>query len=409
MSLFRPPQVPQQPARFFTPGQPLGIPAPRVDAQMVQFEAYYRQHVEIQQPQIFKTSAAPATFVAPPALQIPASQRWALEWIVENYWAEFTPGTALGVPQPRQSDQVAAYYRQHVEIPQPVYSFTFTPVNASPPRQTDQAQAAWRQRIEIAQPVYFATVGQALGTPNPVQSDQTQAMWRQRLEIPQPVYFAPIPAPTFYAPRYEYQMAAYFPPHPITVEYLDQQLVTEFTQGTPLGIPQPKQTEQTAAYWRQRIEAIQPVTNPVYPLAVAPFVPASVVPIPQNVSWRFEWLIDFLQPEFVPQQLSGFVPPIALQMPFAAQRNEWSILLQQRITAGIALGIPRPRQSDQTAAYYRQHVEIQQPIYFALIPAIPLSLRRDEFTAGRDRIRYTVVRDNVEFSVPREQVKFKPT
>lgn len=42
-------------------------------------------------------------------------------------------------------------------------------------------------------------------------------------------------------------------------------------------------------------------------------------------------------------------------------------------------------------------------------PPPPLSLRRDEFIAGRDHIRYTVGRDNVEFSVPREQMKFKPT
>lgn len=408
MSLFRSPQVPQQPPQYFTPGQPLGIPAPRVDAQMVQFEAYYRQRVEIQQPQVFRTAAAPITYVAPPALQVPVTQRWPLEWIVENYSAEFTPGLPLGTPLPRQTDQTQATWRCRAEIQQPqIFAASSAPITfvaapdffgfeataEQPPQQPPiyavqsapqvfvpslplQSLPSTRWALEWIVENYAveATPGQPLGIPQPRQTDQTQAMWRQRIEIPQPAYFAPIPAPSFYAPRTDYQMAALFPPHPITVEYLDQQLITEFTQGTPLGISQPRQAEQTAAYWRQRVEAIQPVTNQAYP-------PPAV----------------------------AFVPPVALQMPFAAQRNEWSILLQQRITAGIALGVPRPRQSDQTAAYYRQHIEILQPIYFALIPPIPISLRRDEFIAGRDHIRYTVGRDNVEFSVPREQVKFKPT
>lgn len=369
MSLFRAPQVPQQPPQYFTPGQPLGIPTPRLDAQMVQFAAYSRPRVEIQQPRqpapqpatvvfvvapdligfaetrdeppqqvpVFAPQTAPQAFVPAAITQIPVSTRWPIEWIVENYYAaEFTPGQLLGIPAPRQSDQ-------------------------------------------------------------------TQAIRRSRIEIQQPQQFAPISPPQSYAPRTEYQMAAYFPPHSIAIEILSQELVTEFTPGQPLGIPQPKPYEQTAAYWRQRVEAIQPTSNPVYPAPAAAFVPAAVLPIPQNAAWRFEWLIEFLQPQFVPPlqqqsfvppssvpiaayardrreilqtiqnivppQLASFVPPIALQMPFAAsQRNEWTILQQQRITAGIALGVPQPRHGDQSAAYFRQHFEIQQPVYFAPIP-----------------------------------------
>lgn len=66
----------------------------------------------------------------------------------------------------------------------------------------------------------------------------------------------------------------------------------------------------------------------------------------------------------------------------------------------------RPFQFETSLPIRRWQAD-EQLNYLVLPP--PASLRRDEFTAGRDRIRYTVGRDNVEFSVPREQVKFKPT
>ncbi len=467
MSTFRPPQVPQQPPTYFTPGLPLGIPKACTDMQMQQIGAYYRQRPDAEAFEVATrvinrtvTAGTPFAYVPAPSLQIPFSARWPIEWIVENYWVEFTAGTSLGIPQPKQGEQGAAYWRQRPDtealeaaadvvsvnltpgtllgVPQPVQgnqtaayfrqrpqdeaaqealgivspAFTPTPLLGVPnpvqgdqsaayfrarpqdeaaqeavgvvdpnftqgqplgvpnPAQTDQTQATWRVRAEIQQPQVFAlpttvvfvpapdffgfettpdeptlppatyqTAGQPLGSPPPTQVDQAQATWRARVEIQQPTYFAPIPPPQFYAPRYEFQMAAYFPGHPIAIEILSEQLVSEYTPGLPLGVPQPKQSDQTAAYWRAHVEIPQTTVN--------------AIPLPP---------------------LPSFVPALALQMPFGASaRYETLIFQQQRQSIPAAAAPVVLRQSDQSAAYFWSRQEIQQP--FRFVVAKPASIQ----------------------------------
>jgi hypothetical protein len=348
MSLFRAPQVPQQPPQYFTPGLALGIPLARVDAQMAQFEAYYRQRAEIQQPQVFKTAPALLSYISAPSLQVPATARWALEWIVENYAVEFTPGLPPGIPQPGQMDQIQATWRCRPEIQQPqifaaisapiavvpapdFFGFETTPeqppqqlpsytvqsptasqVPASPlqtlpsarwplewivenyaveftpglslgipqPKQMDQSAAYIRPRVETQQPAYYFTFTPT-NAPTPVQMDQVQASWRQRIEIQQQVYYAPV--------------------------------------GQSLGIPLPRQSEQTAAYWRGRIEIPQMAVFSQLATA-AGFVPSATLPIPAQASNRQDAQQFAIEPEMAPlmPNAPSFVFAAALQSPAAA-------------------------------------------------------------------------------------------
>ena len=277
MSLFRAPQVPPQPQRFFTLGQALGIPLSRADAQMVQFEAYYRQHVEILQPQLFKTASAPQVYVAPMPLQVPATPRWPLEWIVENYaFVEFTPGLPLGIPQPVRVNQSAAYFR-----PRP---------------QDEAAQEAVDQSVTASAP--------AVQPPMPRQSDQSHAIWRLRADIQQMQQFAPqafgpvlVPAPDLIG----FSTTPDNPPQQSPI-YMAQ-------IGTPLSVPIPRQSEQTAAYWRQRVEIQQPLVNtPQFAPAVG-LVPPNTFVLPVAQTLRMDAQQLAVEPDIAPLiLLKSFVP-----------------------------------------------------------------------------------------------------
>jgi hypothetical protein len=422
MSLFRSPQVPQQPPQYFTPGLPLGIPRPHQDMQLQQSGAYYRQRPDNEAAQL----AAGVT------------RRMV------------TTGQTVSAPKPRQSSQDHAGWRQRIEVQLPP-TYNATASGAAPPQfvpsSTPQNQATWRSRYEILQPqtlfanqagvaIVFVPAPDYLGFDSTADEPPQQPQSFAVQSVPQA--FVPAPAlqmlPSnrwaleWIVENYSVEFtpgftpaAAFVPAAPLQIpsnvrwpiEWIVENYGAEFTPGLPLGVPAPRQSDQSHAIWRSRVEIQQPQV-------FAPIQPPQVVYVPhtdfQMAAYfpahpiTVEILSEQLVTEFTQSAITPFVPAPALQMPFAqATRNEWSILLlQQRVTTGIPRGTPQPRQGDQTAAYYRQHVEIQQPIYFAYIAPIPLSLRRDEFVAGRDQIRYTVERD-VEFSMPREKVKFSPT
>jgi hypothetical protein len=377
MSSFRPPQVPIQPQTYYTPGQPLGIPKAFTDPQFQQIEAYYRQRPD-------NEAAEVAALV---------SRRL------------FTVGTPLGIPQPRQADQVQATWRPHIEILQPSpAALTLSGPQVRIPRQTDQFAAYWRMRpdleaLELAVNIVQAdlTPGTPLGIPQPVQGNQA---------------------------------AAYFRPRPDTeaAEEAIEIVNANFTPAQPLGIPNPKQTDQSQAIWRPRpdTEALELVLNIVQP-DYTPSGAVGNVPAPPALqllpSARQD--IALLQPQqmYVPQPLNvlvfvvapdyiGFeetpdepplqvpvyltagaqpsvIPPaLPLQIPFTARWPiEWIVSYGDafnNLTPGQPLGIPNPTQSDQTQATWRAHVEILQPappLLTQSAPPVQIPRQSDQFAA----------------------------
>lgn len=386
-ALWRPvPQVPLQITYPATVGLALGVPNPQ---QTDQTQALWRARIEIQQPLIFAPQPAAFALIAPLALQIPDRVRATpIEILSTAATVYFTPGLSLGVPNPQQSDQRHATWRPVPQVPQqPVYFVTTGTLLGTPnPQQGDQsaayrrpreqleaaqvaagivdvpftpgfalvqiakppeaqASALWRAHAEIVQPVVYApiiaptsnvppnalqavvgtrwamewmiamwqvpfTLGTVLGTPQPRQGDQTPALWRARIETMQPIVYTP-PAP----------LTTYVPPSMLqsvtsarwAMEWMIATWDVPFTQGLALGVPQPRQVDQTVAWWRGHVEIIQPATYAL-PSAPSASVPYVAPPTPINASWRYEWLIDFMQPEMLPQPTLA-VPPVPLQVP----------------------------------------------------------------------------------------------
>src|SRR5271167_2913572 len=150
MSTFRPPQVPQQPPTYYTPGQPLGIPKAFTDPQFQQIEAYFRQHVEIIQPTRYATAGSAFRVPAPLTAYPAPPRRQDIEALEEATTDFFTPGQPLGVPRPRQTDQVQATWRQRIEVQlPPVSRCTAAALSVTLPRQSDQIQATWRTRPDL--------------------------------------------------------------------------------------------------------------------------------------------------------------------------------------------------------------------------------------------------------------------
>lgn len=311
MSTFRPPQVPQQPRTFFTPGQPSGFPS--VDMQTLQVSAYARQHAEIIQPASYAVLAAPPAAVPPSNLQIPLSARWPMEWITENYGLEFTPGQPLGIPVPRQSDQTQATWRPRIEIQQPPLFATRSPTPAFVPAPVLQMLPPVRWALEWIVETYAMdfTPGQAPGVPQPKQGEQAVAYWRMRAEILQTPSFAPpapsigfVPAnglivPASMSPRYEWLFTVLrtnvvpqpslqsVPPAPDQTVAMRParretlQVTTRFTPGQVVAAPTPRQSDQRAAYFRQRIEIQQPTIFEV--IGAVSFLPPRVIVYPSAV------------------------------------------------------------------------------------------------------------------------------
>lgn len=350
MSTFRPPQVPQQPLVFFPGGQPLGIPIPRTDYQLQQGTAYWRERPSLEAFEqatglVARVATSSGAAAVVPALRAPmmmGSPRPSLEAVEQITSLVLTAAQPLGTPNPRTEYQMAAYFPPRpiaIEVLSQQLEDAYTPgLSLGMPQQADQTCAYRRERPSLEaleQAVQItdapATIGTALGTPNPTQSDQSAALRRGRIEIQQPpVFTVPSPVQAF--------VPAPVSPMPLTVswrfEWIVDLLAPNFTPAQPLGTPNPVQADQSAAYRRERgsIEALQQalIRNSIQP-PIALFVPALVVQVIAPNQWRFEWLID---------------------------------LLAVNITPGQPLGVPAPKQSEQTASYWRTRVEAQAPQVF---------------------------------------------
>jgi len=165
-------------------------------------EYLWRARIEIQQPQVFTPQLSPVVFVPAPdlfgfdstsdeppqklqnyvvqsaaaaAVQVPSqplqslpSVRWPLEWIVENYSIEFTPGAlAVTVQIPVQTDQAQATWRQRQEIQQPairrvpIQAIAYIPQSVLPRIASVRALQQWIQPQIAA----FFSVGVPFFTP----------------------------------------------------------------------------------------------------------------------------------------------------------------------------------------------------------------------------------------------------
>ena len=170
MSTFRPPQVPQQPRIFYTPGQPPGAVPPVSPSQAA---AYFRQRQEGPQLQQFNVAAPPGPLVLSRALQVPAAPRRDMTPELEEVAPFFTPAQAAGIVPPVAPDQRAAYFRPLPQVLQITYWETAADTPGVPPPQApDQRAAYFRQLPPVLQITVNATPGAAPGPqvpPPPLQ------------------------------------------------------------------------------------------------------------------------------------------------------------------------------------------------------------------------------------------------
>lgn len=334
MSTFRPPQVPQQPVIYYTPGQPSGVPAPRIDYQGA---AYFRPPPAPPQPQFFAPVLPPPARVPPLAAQGAAytpARGAEIGVMIEQLMIENTSGKPLGAPIPVYDYQRAAYWQA---------------------RQVTAEFLSQQLQDEF-------TPGTSLGVPRPLQTDQVQATWRMRIEIQQPQIFQPRLNPTVFVPPVPLQI-----PLPALRQQLEaqQEAAVPLTAGLSLGVPVPKQSEQAAAYVRARLEPTQTPATTIQSGAVVN-VPPMALQVPAEARTRYEWFVPLPYGPILAPNL--YVPQQSLQQP-AQVRTDLPGQARVAATAGLPLGIPQPRQSDQVAAYWRARIETQQPVYFPVYGA----------------------------------------
>lgn len=267
MSTFRPEPGPQQPRVNFTPGQPLGIPIPRVCAHQA---VYQRDRIEREflqvltaprmtaslalaappiasadqsvalrraaaaplQPRVYPVPAPAASFV--PAMRLaPALILPRLDVALQLELVEiFTPGQALGAPVPCGPDQSVALLRPAIQVQQPPVFATAGPVDFVPGSAIPLPVASRRQ--EVAQPANFP------------------------IPAPPVAYVSP-PATQVPAPGVRQEVA-------LLIEALEI-----FTPGQPLNVSRPP-VQMPAGVCRNEIGAIleQIADFPIAPLTFVP-------------------------------------------------------------------------------------------------------------------------------------------
>jgi hypothetical protein len=433
MSTFRPPQVPQQPRTFYTPGQaPGAVPAFSPWAQRA---AYQRDRVEVahlwQQfcPKLTITAAVGA--VPPRPWDQAAAYRRSPAQPVQLP-PGFVPAIAVSAPGARLQQPARARGDDIAILEEPLPPFV-TPVAAPdvlhPVGPWDQRAAYQRDRVEQAHLIELTpdqlTPGAAPAAPIPVGPwDQRGAYQRDRIELAPLIVLAPPPFTAGAAPGAApavgpwNQSAAYqrYPPQPlqIAVPYMpgaapdslhpvgpwDQRgayqrdrtelahqvlLVPPFyTVGAATGVPPPRANDQAAAYQRYPPQPLQITVSfpPLPPVIIVPFAPPQS---PARVSGNDLAVLDEPLPGFFTPAAAAavYVPAPALQIPSVARRDDVAILdevlpglLTPPLLTAIApsrLQLPAPPRRDEIAVL-EEVLPFVTPAPITFVPALRLQV-----------------------------------
>jgi hypothetical protein len=210
MSTFRPPQVPQQPQIFFTPGSapvsPIAGGGWRQDA------AYRRDPWRMPQLSMFATRV-PAAAVPPVAFQMPTAAARSFDAaLIEEQLPFFTAGTAAGVVRPMPLQVPAPPMRTLdialIEEQTPFYPFP--PISAAPalPMQMPVAAPRASDVALIEEQTPFFTPSTASAVPIAPSTDQSAAYRRDPWIMPQIVPFSTAPPANAFVPPMPMQLQA---------------------------------------------------------------------------------------------------------------------------------------------------------------------------------------------------------
>jgi hypothetical protein len=282
VSTFRPVQVPQQPRSFFTPGTSSDSPVPYAWQQQA---ALFRSREEVQQPRTFAPPAPSAVFVSAPPLQMP---RPAERSMVAELWE--TIPELLGPPA------VTTVPPSILQMPAPV-------------RATDIALLV----NELTQ----LTAGTPAGVPPPRTMDQSAAYWRNPSSPPMQLLIGFTVAPSAFVPAAG--IAQPSGPTRVDATALNQVLPDMMTIGSPLGVPPPRTQDVQAAYRRDYVAVMQPVSFASAPPPAAR-VPPSVLQVPASITYRMDAQLAALRAYMVPGVAPGVVPPAKMWEQQAAYR-----------------------------------------------------------------------------------------
>lgn len=354
MSTFRPPQVPQQPRQFFTPGQAAISPLPISDGQRA---AYIRQRSEVLQPFQYAVIPVAAAVVAFTPVKVPAQST--REFVAERtaILPSFIVGTAARVPA----------------------------------SQIPTIPVAPRSMVaELEETFPFYTAGTAAAVPPPRGIDQTAAYWRQAsLPMQIGVQFAAGMAAPF-VPSLPLQQIV---PAPRSMIIEIEETIPFYTAGIALSPPPPRPNDQAAAYIRAGAQPLQlryqiilqpPVANVPWQQAQIPLV---------TVRSALAELDEALPGWFTPGATQ--VPQSVYPIPVAANRQDIATLQPRVSLTQRAVGsLPRP--NDQAAAYLRYPSQVLQArtqfIQGGPVPTVVV-LVGDAFRSSTRAAGFAAVRD----------------